>query len=275
MKVFKETFDEKFKKAIHPILRKALSMHRSFKLQVIGQIPSGGPYLFIANHFCIDDIPTPGEVIQKHTYVLVSDEDKRTLDGLALSLNGVVWTNRSDKKQRKYSKDALVRHLHLGHNILMYPEATWNLSPNLLMLPMNFGCITISLETGIPIIPLYLYFTDDICYVEINQPYFARDDKIKSIEELRDIMATSAWNFYEKYGKAERKTLGNHYLEDDIDKRYSKYARARKNPKDVRKYESQFIFKPKGQVEYTEAFAHLSGLKPNLNNAFLFNKRLI
>lgn len=34
------------------------------------------------------------------------------------------------------------------------------------------------------------------------------------------------------------------------------------------------VYKPKGVVEKSEAFAHLNNLKPNCNNAFLFNKRL-
>lgn len=267
-----ETLSKKIKKIIHPILLKMLSLKRNFKLEITGEIPAGGPYIFVANHFGIDDIPIAGEVIGRHTYVLVSDEDKGTLNGLALSLNGVVWVNRLNKDGRKHSKEQLVRHLKLGHNIMMYPEATWNLSANLLMLPMNFGCITISLETGVPIIPLFFYFTDDTCYVEINKPFYANEDKAESIAKLRDVMATSAWNFAEKHGKTSRINISSDYLEKDIAKRCSKYGRARKNSEDFMKYESQFIFKPKHITEPVEAFAYLYKLKPSIQNAFLFNK---
>lgn len=255
---------------IRILVIKALSLRRNFKLEVIGEIPKKQQFIFIANHYCIDDIPTVGEVIGSHVYALVSDEDRGTLNGLALDLNGVVWTNRLDKAERKRSKDALVRHLKLGHSILMYPEATWNLSPNLPMLPMNYGCISISLETGVPILPIFLQFNDDVCRVEISKPFYPSEDKIVSIGELRDIMATSAWKFWEKDACLARTGLDMNLWEDNIAKRYAKYDRARKDPAGVRKFEAQFIYRSKGQASYEEAFSHLGDLVPCRENAFLF-----
>ncbi|MDD7259697.1 MAG: 1-acyl-sn-glycerol-3-phosphate acyltransferase [Eubacteriales bacterium] len=126
----KERTGEKLRRFIHPLVLKAISATRNFRLDVSGTIPEGQPFLFVANHYCIDDVPTVGEVIGRHVYALVSDEDRGTLSGLALDVNGVVWTNRLDKEARRQSKEELVRHLRLGHSVLMYPEATWNLSPN-------------------------------------------------------------------------------------------------------------------------------------------------
>lgn len=269
----KERLGEKLRRFIHPLVIKVLSARRTFRLEVTGDIPKGQQFIYIANHWCIDDIPTAGEVIGNHVYALVSDEDRGTLSGLALDLNGVVWTNRLDKAERKRSKDALVRHLKLGHSIIMYPEATWNLSPNLPMLPMNYGCVSIAMETGIPILPIYLHFTDDICRVEINKPFYPSGDKAESIGILRDIMATSAWKFYEKDPHVFRSSLDMSYWEDNIAKRYAKYDRARKDPVGVREFEAQFIYRPKGQTTQEEAFAHLNALIPSKENAFLFRNR--
>ena len=58
---------------IHPLVMKALSAKRNFRLEVSGTIPEGQPFLFVANHYCIDDIPTVGEVIGRHVYALVSE----------------------------------------------------------------------------------------------------------------------------------------------------------------------------------------------------------
>lgn len=269
----RESLSEKIKHLIHPLIIKMLSAKRQFKLEIVGDIPKGKQFIFIANHYCIDDIPTVAEVIKKHVYVLVSDEDRHTLNGLALNTNGVVWVNRLNKDERKKSKDALLRHLKLGHNILMYPEATWNLSPNLLMLPMNYGCISLSLETGVPIVPIYLYFSENVCRVEINAPFYPTGDKILSIEKLRDIMATSAWKFYEEQ-HAHRSDLDTAYWENNIAKRYAKYDRAKKDPVGVQLYESQFIYRPKLLATYKEVFTHLNMINPTMQNAFLFNKRL-
>ena len=269
----KEFVGEKLRRFIHPVVIKVLSLRRKFKLEIQGAIPKGQQFIFIANHFCIDDIPTLGEIIGDHIYVLVSDEDKGTPDGLALDLNGVVWTNRLDKEARKKSRDGLLRHLKLGHSIVMYPEATWNLSPNLPMLPMNFGCISLSLETGVPILPIYLHFTDGVCYVDINEPFYPSENKVESIGNLRDIMATSAWKYFELDEHLQRKFLDMNYWEENIAERYSNYGRAQKDPAGVRAYEAQFIFRPKGQITYEEAFAHLDRLIPCRENAFLLRNR--
>ena len=165
---------------------KILSGRRIFGLKITGGIPQDQQFIFIANHWCIDDIPTVAEVTPHHMYPLVSDEDRGTLNGLELDLNGVVWTNRLDKAEQIRSKEALVRHLRLGHSINMYLEATWNLSPNLPILPMNYGCVSISLETGVPILQIYFHFADDVCQVKINAPICPSEDKVKSIEMIRD-----------------------------------------------------------------------------------------
>lgn len=270
-KSYKETFVEKLLRFLHPIVLKGLVLAtKSIPIKIDGEIFVSGPPIFVANHFGIDDIPTAGKVIGEHTYVLVSDEDKGTLNGLALSMNGCVWINRLNKAERKYAGEALNRHLQLGHNVLMYPEATWNLSPNLLMLPMYWGCIELSLKTGIPIVPLYFYFTDNVCYAQINRPFYPSSDKVKSIAELRDIMATSAWKIIEKYGIEKRKDLEQNYLKKDIDKRYSKYRRASKDPVGVQKYEEKFIFRPKGYVDYPEAFSFFENMQIRKSNLFLF-----
>lgn len=227
----KEFAGEKLRRFIHPLVCKILSIQRKFRLEVSGEISNEQPLLFVANHYGIDDIPTVGEVIGRHIYPLVSDEDKGTLNGLALDINGVVWTNRLNKEtRRRSSKEELVRHLRLGHSVLMSPEATWNLSPNLPMLPMNYGCITIALETNTPVVPIYLHFTKDMCRVKINEPFYPNTDKIAAIQEVRDIMASSAWDFWEQEPMLSRTDLDKNLWKNNIWNRCQKYNRSKKRP---------------------------------------------
>ncbi len=109
-----------------------------------------------------------------------------------MNISDAIWVNRLDKVERKQSKQAMACHLKMGHSILIYPELTLNLSPNQLMLPMHYGCVSVSLETGVPILPIYLYFTDDACFAEINKPFYPSEDKLKLIGTLQDIMQMSA-----------------------------------------------------------------------------------
>ena len=269
----KARLSEKLREFIHPLMLKAISSRRQFRLEVMGEIPENQQFIFVANHYGIDDFPTVGEVIGRHVYVLVSDVDRKTASGLALSLNGVVWTNRLNPESRKQAKEELIRHLHLGRSIVMFPEGTWNLSPNLLMLPMYFGCISISQETGVPILPVYLHFTEEVCKAEINPPFYPGEDKVAAIRDLRDILASSAWRFLEQEPMLSRADLNMNMWEENIQGRYQKYDRGRKDPEGVRRYESALIFRPKGQSAPEEVFTHLDELIPCWENAFLFRER--
>ena len=150
---------KKMKELLHPLLIKVMNCKTTGELVINGELPKDGNFLIVANHLCIEDIPTLGQAVQKHIYLLVSDEDKGTIDGLALDLNGVQWVSRLNKNSRLEASKNAVKVLKSGEIFAMYPEATWNLSPNLLMLPMNYGCIKIALEANVPIVPVVTFFT--------------------------------------------------------------------------------------------------------------------
>lgn len=268
----------KFTEVIHPLLFKVFSGVQKYNLKIDGAVPDKGNYIYIANHFGVNDIPTAAQIIQKHVFALVSNEDRHKLDGLFLELNGVIWTSRTDKSLRKKSKNEIILHLRRGENVLMYPEATWNNSPNLLMLPMNYGCITISQETAVPIVPLYLFFhkESNTCYVKIHKPFVPSADSLDSINKLRDIMATTAFNYMEKYNASTRAKIvaQNFDWDNEVKLKLLEYRRSRKNPDAVRKTEEQYIFKPKNIIDNKTAFSHLNIIDANIKTAFLFNKRL-
>lgn len=254
------------RKKMHPLLLKFLS--RKKKLEVEGVFDSSQTALIVGNHLCIDDIPTLAEAIKEHTYFLVSDEDKHTLNGIGLDANGVEWVTRTVKNSRLQASNHMVHNLKLGIvDYAMYPEATWNLSPNFLMLPMNYGCIRISNTAPVPTIPVVSSFTEEKRYTTIGKPRYFSDDLSSSIRDLRDEMALFVYNQIEKYyididnkdkpsiyemmvdGKPyyyeKRNDIDPYYWDDYVKKLYDAYPRAKKNPDEVREYESQFIFEPK------------------------------
>lgn len=256
---------KKIKEAIHPLLISLMTSKTKGNLIINGKLPEDGNYLIVANHLCIEDIPTLGQAVKEHIYLLVSDEDKKTLDGLALSLNGVQWVTRMDKISRQTASKNAVEILKSGEIFAMYPESTWNLSPNLLMLPMNYGCIKIALEANVPIVPIVTFFTEKTRYTTICKKFYPTIDLEKSICELRDIMATMMYksigeyyrnnkedaNIYseeiegEEHFFEKRETVEATYWSEYVNKKYDEYSRARKDKDGVRKFESQFIFTPK------------------------------
>lgn len=268
----------RFNEIIHLLMFKVFSIVQKYNLKIDGSAPNEGNHIYIANHFGVSDIPTAAQVIRNHVFPLVSNEDRHKIDGLFLKLNGVIWTSRTDKRLRKKSRDEIIGYLKQGKNVLIYPEATWNNSPNLLMLPMNYGCIAISQETAVPIVPLYLFFHKDsnTCYVKIHEPFIPSDDRLASINKLRDILATTAFNYMEKYNASTREKIvaENFDWDNEVRLKLLEYRRARKDPDAVRKTEEQYIFRPKNIVENKEAFSHLNNIVVNYKTAFLFNKRL-
>ncbi len=259
---------ERFKEIVHPLLIKLMTSKTTGELDVEGEFPQEGNYLIVANHACIEDIPTLGQAIKKHFYLLVSDEDQKTIDGLGLELNGVEWVHRTDNESRKKVYSNIVELLKRGKNFAMYPESTWNLSPNQLMMPMNYGCIRIALDAGKQIVPVVTYFSNLKRYTKIGKPYTPKADLVESIAELRDIMATMMYTLMEKYQKEAfyidsnvncyatydleyyceiRKNFISGMWDKNIYERYNAYARAKNDMAGVREFESQFIFTPKNE----------------------------
>lgn len=264
---------DKLLKMIHPVILKVVSKQRKLDLIVDGTIPSGQPFIFVSNHTCVHDVPLAAEIIGKHAYVLASAEDNQSVYGLAFSINGVVWVNRLDKASRSNARDRVLAHLKAGHNILMYPEATWNLSPNLPVLKMSWGVIDISQKSHVPIVPIYLLYSDERCHAKIGEPFYPDGSKEECIEELRGRMAALCWDLMESQPPCSRKDIPPDYSAVSIQKRFAEYGRTKNDIAGIVEHEKQFVFRPKGIINYEEAFAHLDQLIPCRANAFLFRKR--
>lgn len=258
----------KIQEFIHPVVLKLFTMKTKGKMIIDGKFPLNGTFLIVANHQCIQDIPQLGQVIGEHFYLLVSDEDKYTIDGLGLTLNGVKWVHRTDKVSRQESGKDIVKILNSGKHFAMYPEATWNLSPNLLMLPMNYGCIRTALISGVPIIPVVTLFSENERHTKIGEIFYPTEDLEKSIDMLRDTMASmfyeEIFEYYERNWAKDsrihlyidafndeisyyekRTELSDDYWENYVSYLYDQYGRAKKDKSGVREFESQFIFTPK------------------------------
>lgn len=253
-----------FREKIHPQLLKILSTKTTGELEEHGNLPDE-TCLIVANHLCIEDIPTLGQAVNEHFYLMVSDEDKKTLDGLGLSLNGVKWVHRTSKKSRNYVFYEAIDVLECNKHFAMYPEATWCLSPNLLVLPMNYGCIKIAYQANVPIIPVVTLFSKEKRITYIGEKYIPNNDFEACIVELRDRMGEMVYkeieHFYklnrdgnniysmmidgEEYLFEKRENINPNYWQNHIDELYNAYPRAKKDKEGVRNFESQFIFTPK------------------------------
>lgn len=163
------------------------------------------------------------------------------------------------------SKRAMAAYLSKGCSILMFPEGTWNLTENQLMLPMKWGVMDVAKETGAQIVPTVLEYSREQkqCFVRFGKSMVVspEDNKVEAIATLRDTMASMRWDFWERKGLFSRGKL-------DVDmERQKLFYSVEEYPPIDWGYESSCIYHP--QVDPKDVFSHLEHLQPRKENAFL------
>lgn len=208
----------------------------------------GKPIIFAANHSNSFDMPIILRAIKRNTYMLLGKQRLGIADRLFFYLNGAFYVDRLDSADTKRIKDVLTGHLLGKKNILWFPEGTWNMTDNLLMLPMKWGIIEVARRAGAQIIPLSLAYDRDAntCKVRYGAPITGKalDDKAASIEGLRDTMASLRWEQMCDAGVFSRAELDATHERANIRRAIEEY------PPLQPEYEEQCVF----HVPETEQF---------------------
>lgn len=260
-----------FKDVIRPVLSLIASFRVPYKVaieQPCCLLPNK-PVIYAVNHFCFADTPIMGRITPRRSYILLGKQRLGFSDWLYFILNGVIFVDRKDKEDMAASKQAMSAYLTKGRSIVMFPEGTWNLTENQLMLPMKWGIIDIAKETGAQIIPTVLEYDREKkkCFVRFDVPmvFAPEDSKAEAIIALRDTLATMRWEFWERNGTFSRASL-------DMDSERKKlFYSVEEYPPIDWEYESSCVYHPR--TTPVEAFAHLDQLIPCWKNAFLLRNK--
>lgn len=259
---------DKILKVIHPALLKIMVSTLKSELKIISnnQIQFDYPVIYAVNHTNSQDVPAVSEVIKDHYYVLAGSENLRLIEKLLFKLNGVIFVNRCNNSSRSNSKEEAINTLLGGNNLLIFPEGTWNVTPNEIMMNLNWGIVDISKVSGAPIVPITIDYVDNIRYANVGKPiqFDINAKKIDCINELRDAMATLRWEVWEKYKNFNYSEVTKEQFDLELQKAYKDY------PKLDKEYEKNLILKK--YTTYDEAFAHLKDINYNINNAYLLRK---
>ena len=225
------------------------------------------PIIFAANHTNCYDFPITATAVGRHVYVLVGTQRLGVLDRFFFSLNGVIYADRLNKDDTAAVKDGIISVLRKGHAVCWYPEGTWNMTDNLLMLPMKWGIIDVAKQAEAQIIPVALVYDREnmICRVCFGSPMVGEvlNDKRKAIEMLRDTMATLRWDLMTKSPTLNEESIDRFQMKRNIWCAIDEY------PPIEPQYEKQCVFWP-----YQKVNTLPSELIPCHKNAFLFDKRL-
>lgn len=258
-----------FKKLIHPILLQGTKIFYKCKIHIINRnavkdIPE--PVIFVVNHSNGHDFPVVAQCIKKHFYILADFTMKKDIIvNLLNRLNGCIYVDRKNPSSKKQSKSKMIDHLKSGHNILLFPEGTWNLNPSRMLLPLNWGVIDISKQISVPIIPITILYRNNQAYVNIGVPFLPTENKQIEIIKLEEKMATLLYESMCLFKPIKRSDLPENYAESFVKEQLATYKKL-----DLQ-YETSVI---RNSGDNDDVFGHLNKIKPTIQNAFLFNKRL-
>ena len=213
-----------------------------------------GPVIYACNHTNSHDMPFVIEIARNQYYVYAGNEIENDINGMLFKLNGVVFVDRTSKEDKRKSFEELLKLSCQGKDTLIFPEATWNVTPSKPMNNIYGGVIETSIISGNPIIPLVTEYTDNKWYMYIGKPIFIYygADINKAREYLRDTMASMKWSIWESFGQTKREEISSNYFEQYLNKIYTEY------PKLDPVFESQFVYKD--YVTEEEVFENIKKL---------------
>ncbi len=127
------------------------------RIEQSGDIPQGGPYIFIGNHrsyldpvVSLKDIPAMP--------VAKAEVSSWPLIGYGGKITGIMYVKRESKSSRAAVMEAMRVSLKGGYSVLVYPEGTTHTDPQ--TMPFKGGAFNLAAKEGIPIVPIALDYLD-------------------------------------------------------------------------------------------------------------------
>lgn len=171
---------------IRPLLWKVLALNSKLKLEIEKKEFKGSdrPIIYTASHSFKDDAVNTVLTAKCNAYFVVGNTDLfyNTLDGFFLWLYGSQLVDRYDKESRNAMKSKMNKVIEYGSNILIFPEATWNLSPNKLMYNLHWGFYEIAKENNALVVPIITYKVGNKCYSRMLDGIDVNDVTLEDID---------------------------------------------------------------------------------------------
>ncbi|WP_317046879.1 lysophospholipid acyltransferase family protein [Algoriphagus litoralis] len=132
-----------------------------FEVYGLEHIANSKSYIYIFNHRSFIDAPMiPLSIPQEVRAIGKKELSRIPVFGTVIG-KLAVWVDRSDSESRRVSLEKLVQFLNQGSSIVVAPEGTRNDNSETL-LPFQKGAFRLSIETGIPILPMAIIGADQI-----------------------------------------------------------------------------------------------------------------
>ena len=236
-----------------------LTLKHKTKLIRSDYIQYDKPTIYAFSHVFKDDIVSVLSCLKSSAYILMANKEgiTKTFDGLGAFLNGAIWVDRTDKKSRIKATDMMVEVLQNGGDILMAPEASWNVIPNLPIKKLWWGVLDVAANTGANIVPVAIDIVNDQYCVLIGRKYDYNkyNEKSEAISLLRDEMATLSWELF------ERKPLQSRSETSDLEWVCFYLSELARVPFVDQIIEDNASFRPKGEIDLGELLTEMHGIE--------------
>jgi hypothetical protein len=272
-----------FRKRINPYLTKEFVKTLPHKIRVLKNEyeNDGRPTIYSASHIFYDDIAAILCAISENMYLVADSDTKKDinpLEALALYLNGVMFfekdPNLAKQNEREKLTNRMIKILDCGGKILIFPESTWNFSPNKLIRDdLPWGLLKVADAVNANVVPVAIDLVKDEYLVNVGKKISRTSDLTNDIRTLRDDMATLVWQLIELKEPLKREKLGL-----GIDENYCyDYIQDRLIPNEEYWYnyikekcqggvydfvkEERCAFRQKGKISLDEIIAEMFGME--------------
>lgn len=193
------------------------------------RVPKDRPVILAITHIGKWDFEIINEQIKEQFFVIAADYILMhgTINGFFMNLNGVIYLDEKDKKDKANTKKLMINLLQSGNNIMVFPEGTWNLSENEIIRDIAYGVADAAISADAVIVPIAIeqygkHFV--ICQGEMFEPNTQqRADKAMLTIALRDEFASLKWKIWERNGVCQRRSLPHDYWSKFIQDRCAEW----------------------------------------------------
>lgn len=146
------------RKVLYLIFRKIIPFTVRRKMVVIshGKISRKEPTIFVSTHEFREDVEATYLTAGKAAFIVNGSVSivMNSFDGITNWIVGMIIVNRANKDSRKAVKTKMIYSLRKGAIIILYPEGTWNKSPNQIISGLFSGVFEVARVTRCPIVPM-------------------------------------------------------------------------------------------------------------------------
>ena len=165
--------------------------------------------------------------------------------------------NEMIKKSRNESAEKIISVLNKNGDVLIFPEGTWNFTPNLPVQRLNWGIINIAGHADVDIVPVAVDLIDKAYCVIIGESFKLSHyaNVYDAVIGLRDAMTALTWELMCMKPTTKRCDLHDTYWLEYIKTQYARI------PNKDQFIEESYVYRPKGEISLGELLADMHGIK--------------